>query len=284
MTNKVIFRESEYSEFDCLYDDDFIKGKGGDGYENAILYVIAGSDYAVTNKQEWERLCKLVDDIATDFYDLLHNNGYYFRTFKEICHYYDVKYSPVMVHKLKAFAESYDDRSFDDIAAFLTITTGKEWDTYQVCGYCQGDYATGIYCKDHWDAESLELYVSAAAGTVSEFCRIDGELQLVDPEFDGIVEPPVGLRCREGENVVANGDLQDQILVVPVKTCDERAVGVIRDVIRMAGHCVIDVDGRQFVGRTGGGDGRRSRRQKFFWLHIDTVRPFVQDGEGASFR
>ena len=175
MTNKVIFRESEYSEFDCLYDDDFIKGKGGDGYENAILYVIAGSDYAVTNKQEWERLCKLVDDIATDFYDLLHNNGYYFRTFKEICHYYDVKYSPVMVHKLKAFAESYDDRSFDDIAAFLTITTGKEWDTYQVCGYCQGDYATGIYCKDHWDAESLELYVSAAAGTVSEFCRIDGD-------------------------------------------------------------------------------------------------------------
>ena len=80
-----------------------------------------------------------------------------------------------MVKRLKEFAENYDSRSFDDIAAFLTITTGKEWDTYQVCGYCQGDYATGIYCKEHWDAESLELYVGAAAGTVSEFCRIDGD-------------------------------------------------------------------------------------------------------------
>lgn len=173
MANKVIFRESEYSEFDCLYDDDFIRGKGGSGYEDAILYVIAGSDYPVTNKNEYQALCSRVDNIANDFYDLLHNNGYYFRTFKEICQYYGIKYSPVMVHKLKAFAESYDDRSFDDIAAFLTITTGKEWDTYQVCGYCQGDYATGIYCKNHWDAESLELYVGAAAGTVSEFCRIE---------------------------------------------------------------------------------------------------------------
>ena len=174
MANKVIFRESEYSEFDCLYDDDFIKGKCGDGYEDAILYVIAGNDYAVTNKQEWERLCNFVDNVATDFYDLLHNNGYYFRTFKEICNYYGIRYSPAMVHKLKKFAESYDDRSFDDIAAFLTITTGKEWDTYTVTGYSQGDYATGIYCTEFYTSESLELYVGAAAGTVTEFCRIDG--------------------------------------------------------------------------------------------------------------
>ena len=174
MTN-IIFREvsPECQETDYLYDNDIITGKCGDGYEDAILYVIAGSDYAVTNKQEWENLCNLVDNVATDFYDLLHNNGYYFRTFKEICHYYGIKYSPVMVHKLKAFAESYDDRSFDDIAAFLTITTGKEWDTYTVTGYSQGDYATGIYCTEFYTSESLELYVGAAAGTVTEFCRIE---------------------------------------------------------------------------------------------------------------
>lgn len=175
MANKVIFRESEYSEFDCLYDDDFIKGKGGDGYEDAILYVIAGSDYPVTNKNEYQALCSRVDNIATDFYDLMNGNGYYFRTFKEICHYYGIKYSPVMVKKLKEFSENYDGRSFDDIAAFLTITTGKEWDTYTVTGYSQGDYATGIYCTEFYTSESLELYVGAAAGTVSEFCRIDGD-------------------------------------------------------------------------------------------------------------
>lgn len=175
MANKVIFRESEYSEFDCLYDDDFIRGKGGDGYEDAILYVIAGSDYPVTNKNEYQALCSRVDNIATDFNDLMNGNGYYFRTFKEICNYYGIKYSPVMVHKLKKFAESYDDRSYEDIAEYLTITTGEEWETYTVTGYSQGDYATGIYCTKYYNDDALELYVGAAAGTVSEFCRIEGD-------------------------------------------------------------------------------------------------------------
>ena len=172
---KIIFREvaPEAVETDILYDDDFIRGKDGDGYENGILYVIAGNDYAVVNKEEWKSLCKLVDDIATDFNDLMNGNGYYFRTFKEILKYYGIKYSPVMVHKLKTFAENYDDRSFDDIAEYLTITTGKKWDTYQVCGYCQGDYATGIYCTEYYNDNALELYVGAAAGTVSEFCRTE---------------------------------------------------------------------------------------------------------------
>lgn len=172
---KVIFREvaPDAVETDILYDDDFIRGKGGDGYENGILYVFTGDDYAVTNKKEWEALCSLVDNIATDFNDLMNGNGYYFRTFKEICNYYNVKYSPVMVHKLKAFAESYDDRSYEDIAEYLTITTGKQWETYTVTGYSQGDYATGIYCTEYYNDDNLELYVGAAAGTVSEFCRIE---------------------------------------------------------------------------------------------------------------
>lgn len=172
---KIIFREVEPEcfEADCLYDDDFIRGKGGDGYENGILYIVTGDDYAVTNKQEWEALCNLVDNVATDFYDLMNGNGYYFRTFKEICNYYGIKYSPVMVHKLKKFAESYDDRSMEDIAEYLTITTGEEWETYTVTGYCQGDYATGIYCTKYYNGDALELYVGAAAGTVSEFCRIE---------------------------------------------------------------------------------------------------------------
>ena len=115
----------------------------------------------------------MVDNIVSDFNALMGNDHYYFRNYKEVLRYYGIKYSPVMVHKLKVFAESYDDRSFDDIAAFLTITTGKEWDTYAVTGYSQGDYATGIYCTEFYTSESLELYVGAAAGTVSEFCRIE---------------------------------------------------------------------------------------------------------------
>lgn len=172
---KIIFREVEPEcfEADCLYDDDFIRGKGGDGYENGILYIVTGDDYAVVNKKEWEALCNLVDNIVSDFNALMGNDHYYFRNYKEVLRYYGIKYSPVMVKKLKEFAENYDDRSFDDIAAFLTITTGKQWETYTVTGYSQGDYATGIYCTEYYNDDALELYVGAAAGTVSEFCRIE---------------------------------------------------------------------------------------------------------------
>ena len=62
------------------------------------------------------------------------------------------------------------------------------------------------------------------------------------------MEPPVGLRRREREDVVPYGDLHDQILVVPVELRDEGAVRVVRDVLRVAGHRVVDVNGRQFVG------------------------------------
>jgi hypothetical protein len=173
---KIIFREvtPEAVETDILFDDDFIRGKGGDGYENGILYIVTGDDYAVTNKKEWEALCSLVDNLVSDFNALMGNDHYYFRNYKEVLQYYGIKYSPVMVHKLKKFAESYDDRSIEDIAEYLTITTGEKWETYTVTGYCQGDYATGIYCTKYYDPDSLELYVGAAAGTVSEFCRIEG--------------------------------------------------------------------------------------------------------------
>ena len=167
---KIIFREVEYADFTSLYDDDGIKEISG---KNNALYIISGRDYMPVNAAEYEKIANNAENIAYDFIDLMTGNGYYFKSFKEICNYYGIRYSPVMVHKLKTFAANYDDRSFDDIAAFLTITTGKEWDTYTVTGYSQGDYATGIYCTEFYTSESLELYVGAAAGTVTEFCRIE---------------------------------------------------------------------------------------------------------------
>lgn len=173
---KVTFREVQPDciDYDYLYDNDGITERSG---KNNALYIVGSYGYVPVNKSEWEAISSRADRIATDFCDLLENleNGYapyYFQNFKEICNYYGVKYSPVMVHKLKEWAKSFDNEP-EDIAAFLSITTGEEWDSYTVTGYCQGDYATGIYCKGHYDNESLELYVGAAAGTVSEFCRIE---------------------------------------------------------------------------------------------------------------
>lgn len=168
---KVIFRQVEYTDYTSLYDDDGIKEISG---KNNALYIIAGRGYMPVNEIEYQEIANTAENIANDFFDLMTGNGYYFKSFKEICNYYGVKYSPWIVNKLKKYAEKYTG-NFDNIAEYLTITTGEKWNTYTATGYCQGDYATGIYCENHYTDEILELYVGAAVGTVTEFCRIDGD-------------------------------------------------------------------------------------------------------------
>ena len=171
---KVIFRESDYTDYDILYDDDGITNESG---KNNALYVIVPdrySNYVVTNKKEYEGICNQAENIANDFSDFANGYDNYFTSYKAILNYYGVKYSPATVSRLKKWSEAYKG-STDDIADYLTITTGEKWNTYGVCGYSQGDYATGIYCEGHYTKEALELYVGAAAGTVSEFIRIEGD-------------------------------------------------------------------------------------------------------------
>jgi len=168
---KIIFREvtPEAVETDILFDYDGLSEVSG---KNNALYIFGDRGYMPINKKEYDAISKQAENIADDFNALMGNDHYYFVNFKECLHYYGVKYSPVMVHRLKEWAKTFDN-DIEGMAAYLTITTGEEWETYTVTGYCQGDYATALYCKGHYSEESLELYAGAVAGTVSEFCRIE---------------------------------------------------------------------------------------------------------------
>ena len=166
----IIFRQVEYPEIDNLYDDDGIKEISG---KNNALYIIASGNYKPVNGLEYDNILNQAENIVNDFYELEIGGGCYFKSYKEILEYYGIKYSPVNVKRFKALMDHYNG-SPENIAEFLTITTGEKWNTYSVTGYCQGDFATGIYCENHYNTESLELYVGAAAGIVSEFCRIEG--------------------------------------------------------------------------------------------------------------
>ena len=81
--SKVIFRETNYPEFDFLYDNDGITNESG---KNNALYVIVPdrwNDYPVTNKNEFETIRKNAEEIATDFDDLKNGCNNYFRNYKE---------------------------------------------------------------------------------------------------------------------------------------------------------------------------------------------------------
>ena len=177
MEKNIIFKQvaPDCIDYACLYVDDGIKEISG---KNNALYIIVPDNYRnyyPVNEKEYKDILKQAENIADDFNALMGNDHYYFRNFKECLKYYGIDYTTTRTAKLKEWAKKhqFDYETIDAITEFLTLTTGEEWDNVGLTGYCQGDYAIGIYCKGHYDNESLELYVGAAAGTVSEFCRIE---------------------------------------------------------------------------------------------------------------
>lgn len=170
MKKKIIFRQADYSDFMPLYDDDGIKETSG---KNNALYIVTSNNYSPVNGDEYQTIKRQAEEVCTAFEELANGEDYY-QSFKAILNCLGIRYAPATVHKLKEWTKTAGDDP-DSIADFLTITTGEKWNTYTVKGYCQGDFATGIYCKGHHTPEALELYVGASAGTVSEFYRIEGE-------------------------------------------------------------------------------------------------------------
>jgi len=168
---KVIYRELEYTDVDILYDNDGIKEISG---KNNALYIIAGREYCPVNDSEYHNIKNTAENLAYDICDFMEGNNTYFKNYKEILKYYGVKFSPAAVKKFKIWADKFTGE-LEDIADYLTLTTGEKWNTYTETGYSQGDYATGIYCENHYTDESLALYVGAAAGTITEFCRVEDE-------------------------------------------------------------------------------------------------------------
>lgn len=214
MTN-IIFREvsPECQELDSLYDDDGIKEISG---KNNALYIIVPDGYRSyypVNEKEYKNILKQAENIADDFNALMGNDHYYFRNFKECLKYYGIEYTTTRTAKLKEWAKKYqfDYETIDAITEFLTLTTGEEWDNIGLTGYCQGDYAIGIYCKGHYDNDALKLYVGAAAGTVTEFCRIEEN----DTCYGFFVPDSVKWNTDELRTYLANcyGDKEEEISI-----------------------------------------------------------------------
>ena len=92
-------------------------------------------------------------------------------SYKNIMVQYGIDYNPTKCHKLKVWAEQADEDSPEDVAEYLTITTGKKWAVSSAYGYCQGDYVEMVYCTEHYD--DVRPYGEVFLGAAKEFCVID---------------------------------------------------------------------------------------------------------------
>ena len=158
-------------EVDNYFYDDFITGKEN---ENTTLYIVYSDRYRIygCNAEKYNNIVNIAENIADGFSEI---GGQYatYNNYKECMEDYSIAYSPKKCHDLKEWCKAVNHYDYDEMAAFLTITTGKEWSVEKVCGYCQGDVVYVIYCMDHYTEKDARIYGEVYLGCCKEFCVIE---------------------------------------------------------------------------------------------------------------
>lgn len=161
----------EGNDLSWAFEDDGLTERGGDWNYN--LFVVSNDGWGRLsgfNIDEYKRVRKdaenlidgfgWADEKATDY------DGKRI-TYKAVMEDNRIPYNPRKCHDLKEWAKSADNLDTDDIAAYLTITTGKKWNSIGVCGYCQGDYVEVVYCEGFH--ENPKYYGECWLGCAKEF-------------------------------------------------------------------------------------------------------------------
>jgi hypothetical protein len=146
---KIIAKEvpPAYVDFSYYFDDDGLKSVGG---ENCAVYIIPADGRSGFNQNEYLEIelhaQAVIDDYEAGF--------------------------PID-EALKEWVKYANPCDINDIAEFLTITTGEEWAVKAFTGYSQGDYCEVVYCVNHHTPERIEEIGKFWLGCGTEFCIED---------------------------------------------------------------------------------------------------------------
>lgn len=176
---KNIIREvpGEQAELSFYFDGDcFNERAGAYGYTLFIVCNDRGRLYGL-NMDEYKRVKEQAESILDGFSDVEDGKTFWDgekMTFKQVMKDNDLAYNPTFCHKLREWAKAVDDCEADAeaVADYLTITTGKTWARSSAYGYCQGDYAEIVYCKEYYP-ENVRKYGEIWLGAAKEFCVIE---------------------------------------------------------------------------------------------------------------
>lgn len=168
---KYIIREvePEACDFSYYFDDDGLSERSGD-YCNT-LFIVPTRDSRGFNGEEWESLCKLAENVQDGFSDI-GSNSWQYSSYKECMRDNCIPYNSRKCHALKEWAPSADVGEPEDMAAFLSILTGKKWAASSAYGYCQGDFCELVFCEERYK-NGVQNYGEVWLGAAKEFCVIE---------------------------------------------------------------------------------------------------------------
>ena len=188
----------EGNDLSWAFENDGLTERGGDWNYN--LFVVSNEGWGRLsgfNIDEYKRVRKDAENLIDDFCmteEYIRNGDRDWRgrrpTYKSVMEDYRIPYNSRKCHALKEWAKSADNLDTDDIAEYLTITTGKKWNSIGVCGYRQGDYVEVVYCEAHCKEADAKYYGECWLGCAREYGVIEVENYGLDddgePAYDEV--------------------------------------------------------------------------------------------------
>jgi len=172
---KYIIREVEpdRADFSWYFDNDGFNANSGD-FCNTLFLVKFNRFWSFDglNIDEYKRLQEQTETIINGFEDMDNGDKTYYTSYKNVMESNRIPYTSHKCHLLREWAKSADPDKPESIAWFLSITTGKTWETLGVYGYCQGDYVDVVYCPEHY-TNGVKHHAEIWLGCAKEFCVID---------------------------------------------------------------------------------------------------------------
>ena len=169
--------EPECANLSYYFDGDCFSAVGGEyGYTLFIIYSERYGRYHGLNVDEFNSVREQAEDVIDGFDDVKNGCRDYDGnkiTYKDVMEDAGIDYNSRKCHALKTWAENADCDNADDLAAFLSILTGKTWDVIGVHGYCQGDYVQVMFCTEFYTENTAEICGEIWLGCAKEFCVID---------------------------------------------------------------------------------------------------------------
>ena len=155
---------AEMADFSYYFDNDGLKPESGDFCNT--LFIVPTRETCGFNADIYEEIQREAENLIDCFSDVGHWNA--FSSYKEAMKSLGIDYSSTKCHKLKEWAKNADVAEPEDIAEYLTITTGKPWAVESARGYSQGDYCEMVYCKYAYP-EGVEKYGEIWLGAATEY-------------------------------------------------------------------------------------------------------------------
>ncbi len=178
---KYIIREvlPEHTDFSYYFDDDGLTAAGGDYCYN--LFIISRDRYGRINGfniEEYQNLQNEIENLLEMYQDIVNKSNYtQYSSVGAMLFDLGLVSSIHNTHRIKEITEwlkacisvKYDPE--ETTVKYLTFKTGKQWDTDEAYGYCQGDYVKIVYCPEHYK-DGVKQYGEIWLGAGKEFCVI----------------------------------------------------------------------------------------------------------------